>query len=236
MRAGSSTHEADRGAILIIVLMIAAFVSTLALSLALTSDADTVAAFSYQNSQRALLAAEAGIELAMAELGRTADWDAVLAGSVQAPSADGPPSGTRVLADGRRIDLGAIASLATCGNAKGCTPAAVAQVTEARPWGPNNPRWQPYWYGSLASVAPEAPTHTAVYIVVLVADDGAENDGDWARDGGGTENPGAGVLRLRAEAFGVSRSHRVVEAVVQREAAAGPGGLALRLIGWQEVR
>ena len=55
----------------------------------------------------------------------------------------------------------------------------------------------------------------AAYIVVWVADDMMESDRDPAVDGGsGANDPGRGVVRVRADGFSSRGSHRAVDALV----------------------
>jgi hypothetical protein len=155
----------------------------------------------------------------------------VLSGAATSACADGLPSGRRAVPGGDAIVLEEIASLATCGVAAGCSSAARQLVTDDRPWGPNNPNWRPYRYGPI-SAGGAAPD---VYVVVLVGDDPAEDDADPDRDGVAPGSVGAGVLMLRAEAFGPRRSRRSVEAVMMRIGL--PGGLSgPRFLSWREVR
>ena len=77
--------------------------------------------------------------------------------------------------------------------------------SEPRPWGANNPQWRLFAFGRLTPGA---------YVIAWVADDPAENDGDATRDGTGDDNPGSGILALRAEAFGLEGAHKVLEATV----------------------
>jgi hypothetical protein len=61
-----------------------------------------------------------------------------------------------------------------------------------------------------------ATINSQMYVVVWVADDPSENDGNPLMDGTAATNPGSGVLAMRAEAFGPSGTHRVIEATVAR--------------------
>jgi hypothetical protein len=103
----------------------------------------------------------------------------------------------------------------------------------------------------------------------MVADDSSECDDNPQVDGGavvscpaGTKvNPGAGVLEVRAEAYGPFGAHRVVEVTMARpvvqsaevpdvmptEASAenngdtvgsktGPGGVRVRILSWRAVK
>jgi hypothetical protein len=55
----------------------------------------------------------------------------------------------------------------------------------------------------------------SAYLVVLVADDPLDADGNPLRDARG-DSPGRGVLLLRAHVFGSWGARRVIEAVVSR--------------------
>jgi hypothetical protein len=209
--------------------------SALALALAVLTTIETLAAANHRGATVALYAAEAGIERVLPDLASFSNWDDALSGVVASTFVDGPPSGGRSLPDGRTVDPSGVASLAGCGLRTPCSAAALDAVTADRPWGRNNPRWQPFGYGTPALAVPRRD----VYVVVLVGDDPSENDDDPLRDGRPPDNPGAGILVVRAEAFGPAGSHRIVEAVVSRapERLPGPPGLtSLRLISWREVR
>jgi hypothetical protein len=221
---------AERGSALVVVLMAVLLVSALSSALVLLATGETLAAVNERTARATLYAAESGVELAMPDLMCLADWDAVLAGAQKSAWVDGPPAGSRVLDDGRTIELDRIINLSNCGLPEGCSEASLDAVTERRPWGPNNPRWKLFAHGRI---------DVGAYVVVLVADDPSENDGDPARDGRPPGNPGAGVISLRGEGFGPAGAHRIVEATVARppgRAAAGPGAAALRVLSWQEVR
>jgi hypothetical protein len=89
-----------------------------------------------------------------------------------------------------------------------------------------------------------AAVRSAFYVVAFVGDDPSENDGDPARDGfslAGNPNPGTGIVRIRAEAFGPRNAHKVIGATVARLAVppAAPGeqtSTDLRVLSWTEVR
>jgi hypothetical protein len=67
---------------------------------------------------------------------------------------------------------------------------------------------------------PTGTINSLFYTVVLVADDWSENDNDPSRDGGapaaGSSNPGAGVLALRAQAFGPRGAHKTIDLTIAR--------------------
>jgi hypothetical protein len=223
--------ERTSGSAVVLVLMGILLLSAVGLATMLLATADTQAAANQRDAAVALYAAEAGLELTASELAAVPDWDAVLSGGATSAFADGLPSGSRALPGGGTIRLEEIASLATCGASAGCSAAARQAVTVDRPWGANNPNWRPYRYGLL----PAGGAAQDVYIVVLVGDDPAENDGNPDRDGLAPASRGAGVLMLRAEAFGPGLSRRGVEAIMRRVAVPG-GAFAPWVLSWREVR
>lgn len=228
-------RHAERGVALLTVLVVMTLASALALALALVSTLETRAAFNFRTASETLFATDAGIERALPDLAAAADWSAVLDGSAGSTFTDGPGL-VRVLADGRPLNLIGVVNQATCGHASACTPAEMDAITAARPWGPNNPRWSLYMHGALGSLAPGAVLRSAYYLVVLVADDPSENDNDPLRDGVLGPNPGAGVLLVRAEAFGPAGAHKVIEATVVRAGGTSGQPPGVRLVAWREVR
>ncbi len=66
---------------------------------------------------------------------------------------------------------------------------------------------------------------------MLVGDDPSESDNDPPDDGGGPDNPGAGALLLRAQAFGPRNAHKTIEIAIART-----GGGRVRLLSWRELR
>src|SRR5206468_2152029 len=138
---------------------------------------------------------------------------------------------TRTLADGSTIDLEHVVNLADCGRTQPCTDADMDAVTGERPWGRNNPRWQLYAYGRLMDLLPNQSVDSPYYVTVMVGDDPSETDAKPLEDG--ADMAGAGILALRAEAFGPRDVHRSVEMTVARPATGQPG---LRVLSWREVR
>jgi hypothetical protein len=212
------------GTVLVVVLAAMLVLSAVGLALTLVAETDRLASDNVGRAGASLYAADAAIERALCDLKRAPDWDAVLSGRTAGGFVDGPPVGPRTLADGRVVVLDDVVSLANCGRTGGCTDAAMSAVTADRPWGANNPRWSLFSYGPLSAMSSEpSPFPPREYVVVLVADDPAESDGDPSRDGEPGSGPGAGVILVRAEAFGPLETHRVVQAAVARGRPAGSG-------------
>jgi hypothetical protein len=136
------------------------------------------------------------------------------------------------MAGGLAVDLSQLVTLANCRKPTACSGAEMDAVTDDRPWGVNNPRWQLYAYGELRTVVPDPTMDSPFYVVVFVGDDPSENDNDPLDDGGGENNPGAGVLVLRAQAFGPRSAHKTIELTIARAAAGGP----VRMVSWRDIR
>jgi hypothetical protein len=190
----------------------------------------------FRDSTEAAYAADAGAEQAIADLSAVADWTEVLAGGVTSSFVDGASGGTRTLPGGDSIDLSQVVNLANCESAAPCTDSDMDAVTPERPWGRNNPRWQLYAYGRLADLLPAGTIDSPYYVIVMVADDGSENDDDPLRDGvDPAVNPGAGVLALRAEALGARGGRKVIEATLARADSRGVS-TGVRVLSWRETR
>ena len=228
------------GAALLIVLMAILLLSGLGLSLALTTSAETSIATNYRVGLEGFYAVDAGLERALQDLLVLADWDTVLVGGARSGFVDGAPSGERTLADGSRIDLGQVVNQANCGRNTSCTVGQMDAITADRPWGSNNPRWQLYAHAPLSRLLSDVRLPWLYYAVVMVADDPLETDGDPMRDELVVSNPGAGILSVRAEAFGPRGAHHVVEATLARvDPLSDPSverGPLVRLLSWRLIR
>jgi len=224
-----NTRRSD-GVVLIAVLLLTLLMSVLGAALALMASSETAIAANFRNSQEARYAAAAAAERAVVDLAATVDWNQVLDGTVRSSVADGAPFGTRLLSDGSTLDLGQVLSLANCQRTTVCGDAELDAVTTERPWGPNNPRWQLFSYGWLRNVLPAGGIDSAYYTVVLVADDPSEIDADPSRDGL-PPSPGAGVVELRAQAFGPRGARRTIDVTIARTNAGSP-----RIVSWREMR
>ena len=218
----------ERGLALIVVLLAMVMLSALGVALVLATAAEARIAGNFRIAQQTLYAAEAASDRALDELALVADWGALLGGSAVSAFVDGSP-GVRRLDDGSVLDLREVVNLANCQKTAACSAAEMDAVTGDRPWGPNNPRWMLFAFGPLRAMLPAGAASTAQYVAVMVGDDPGEVDNDPSRDGA-SGTPGAGVLALRAEAFGQGGAHKVVELTVTR------GANAVRVLSWRELR
>jgi hypothetical protein len=213
-------HISERGIALIVAIIVVGVLSALGLSLLLTLALEPRASANQRDSAAALHAADAALELAALDLDRSSDWSAVLSGAVRSTRTDGSPSGTRVLADRNSLDLSELTSRLTCGRPNGCSDADRATSTIERPWGANNPQWQPFVYGAPSALG---LSHVdADYVIVWVGDDGMEIDEDPRVDGGAVGEAGRLVVRLRALALGPRGARHSLEAVLVRRCDLGP--------------
>ena len=225
----------EEGIALVIAILCVLVLMALGSGLLLAVSSETLVAANYRDAMEGAYAADAAAGLALADLLAAGDWNEVLAGVVRPTFVDGPPSGTRTTPGGPTIDLGQAVNRANCGRVSACTAADMDAVTTERPWGPNNPRWQPYVYGRLEDMLPAGTIVSPYYVLVFVADDPAENDNDPLRDG--TDplvNAGSGVLAVRAESFGPRGAHKVRELMLARTAAGGE--VRVRVLSWREPR
>jgi len=223
---------------LLVAMMAMLLMTALGAALVLTTSSEAIIAGNFRNSTEGLYAAEAVLERSLDDLQTLPGWNPVLDGSMQSAFVDGAPGGSRTLSDGSAIDLGQAINMANCGKITACSPADLDAVTTDRPWGANNPRWRLYAYGRLSDMMPAGAINSPYYVMVMAGDDASENDDNPLLDGIGPGNPGAGVLVMRAEAFGPRGAHTAIELTVARIDAAElkSGRAGVRVLSWRAVR
>lgn len=229
----------ERGVAVVLALVVTGLLAALAAGLTTLVFAHRLAAGNYVDDVALLNAAESGVEAVAAELGEGGDWDGVLGGQVVSARSLGPPTGLRALPGGATIDLAVLTNQLNCGKRSSCSPQQLAAVSPGRPWGANNPVWRLFLYAPIREVGPVSSTPDGL-LLVWVGDDPQEADGDPLVDGDlAVEAPGSGILRVRAEAFGV-RGRRGIEAELRKICAPGAEGPicqpGLRVQAWQELR
>ncbi|HZR22537.1 MAG TPA: pilus assembly PilX N-terminal domain-containing protein [Vicinamibacterales bacterium] len=207
----------EKGIALLVALMAVMLMGALGAALVMTTSSETIIASNYSRGNEGLYAADAAFERAMDDILTVPDWNNLLNGSTQSAFIDGPPSGTRTLPDGSTIDVAQAINMANCGKVSTCSAADLTgNSTGTRPWGANNPVWQPYAYGPLQNMLPTGTINSSFYVIVMVADDPSETDNDPLHDGTADTNPGRGVIAMRAEAFGPRGAHKVIEMTLAR--------------------
>jgi hypothetical protein len=233
---GGPAWSGRRGVALVATLIVLLVLSAMGLGLVLTTSLEPAAAANYECAWRARYAAEAGAVVVAHELAAAADWNAVLTGRWLPAHLDTLP-GEITEPDGTGHTVEALTNMANCGHDAACSGAELHAFTADRPWGPNNPRWQPV--GLLRADALEAAPagSPGVVVVVWVGDDPADIDDDPLRDtpaaADGSRAPGACVVAVRAEAFAARAAHRTVTVTVTR---ASPGcTTGARIVSWRET-
>lgn len=228
----------QRGIALIMVVLVTSLLSALGIGLMLAIFMDRLATGNLAASVALLHAADAGIELVAHDLAGGVNWDDALSGAVRGSFTDGTPGGVRGIPGGGAIDLTTATNQLNCGKPTLCTPEQMNANSPDRPWGANNARWQLFAFGPLEQLG-ELLRPAPCYLVVWIADDGRERDGNPLQDAEDVGQPGHGIVRVHAEAFGVSGSRRAIEAELARVCPGGdpyaclPG---IRVQSWQELR
>jgi len=220
----------ERGVALVIALLAMVLMTALGMALMLVSETETLIGSNYRDSVEASYVADAGIERVMQDVLSIPDWNAILTSpdNVRAGVTSGFVDGTLAptLPDGRTINLQSATNMINCNKTSACSDAEMDANDGMRQWTKNNPRFRLFAWGPVNDLNPTPTLNSPFYVAVWIADDGAESDDNPSLDGGPAsaawqadgvdKNPGAGVLTLRAEAFGPGGAHRVIETTVAR--------------------
>lgn len=219
---GPFIRRDERGTALLIAITLVLLVLAIGGAVSIATRTETLIAANFRQSRQALYAAEGGIALGVRDLAGIPDWGAVLSGAVASSFTDGAAIGTRTLPGGGALEL--------C-----CGPGSLTQEVQqrahsGRSWGGDTPQWQMFAWGPASAWLPPGRIDSATYVVVWVADDTADGDGNPAADANG-------LIELHAQALGPGGGRRVVEVLLKRPPmAAGPPAPGLRVLTWREVR
>jgi hypothetical protein len=214
------TRSSNRGAALIAALMITSLVGALIASLVFIIVTESRIGRNQQAAESGGYAADAGIERLIGELRRLPAWQLVPSAASVAPSFnDGRLA--PALADGTPLDLPRL------------TADRQAASNAFYPSGPNRPQWTLYAHASLARITASDARLPSPYVVVWVADDPEDGDGDPLRDSNG-------VILARAEAFNVRGARRAVEATLAASIVRDDDGVPIMsrvaVVTWREAR
>jgi hypothetical protein len=208
--------RSERGAALLLALMTAALIAAVAASLIVSTSTDLIITGSYRSSLEATYGVEAGVERAISELALLPDWSVVLApppSNIVTSFDDG--SAFTAGPDGRRLSV------------PGLTAARQAlsnTVYGPAEFGADSPVWRLYAHATLQTVLPPAVIAPPGYILVWVADDGGDADGDPGTDSNGQ-------LLVYGDGYGVSGARRGLEVAIARAAPT-----AIRVLSWKDPR
>ncbi len=210
----------EDGVALIAALMVMALLTTLAAALTFLVVTDTAISANYRAGQETLYAADAGIERALADVRQLSDWsDMLLPPPAHATSGFVDGEVTPRAPDGRVLDLAQL------------TSARQAESDAAFGGSPDRPQWRLFAHAPVSDLVSNGSISTPAYVVVWVADDVEDGDGDPSHDANG-------VVIMRAEAFGSSGARRAVDA--RAGLGAGDAGISsangLLQVSWREVR
>jgi hypothetical protein len=191
----------ERGAAVLVAILIATLLAAIGAGLVALTTSETALGASYRHVHEVTYGAEAGIELALHDLATVPDWSSVLATPpTNRASVFVETSSTPILPDGRTIDLASLTRLRQ-------RDSDVRDGVDL--FGPDAPQWRLFAHLSLGAVFPSPRPLVPVYLVVWVADDGLDGDGDPTADANR-------VLLIRSEAFGSGAAQRAVEVSVKR--------------------
>jgi hypothetical protein len=212
--------RSNRGAALLVALLVTSVVLAVVSALVFVAVAESRVGRNHQSAAIGAYSAAAGVERAIGELRQLASWQLVPQSESTVP--DFNDGAVRpLLADRTTLDL------------PRATTDRQASSNAFYPSGPNRPVWRLYAHASLARITSFTLAAANPYIIVWVADDPAETDGDPSRDSNG-------VILLHAEAVGVRGAWRGVDATlaqsIVRDGSGVPIGSAITVVAWRETR
>jgi hypothetical protein len=199
--------------------LLLALVATVALGalgggLVTLTSTEALVATNFRDAADTLYAAEAGADHLVRELQGPAAWTDWLTGATASALDDGTLAPT--LPSNRVVSLVSLSA------------DLQAESDAAAAWGANDPRWRLVAHGPVSALAP-AGRPASGYVIVWLADDPAESDGDPWRDTNG-------IVLVRARALGRGAASRSVNLVVANNVAGGAGASAVRVLSWRVVQ
>lgn len=191
----------ERGAALITALLVTALLAGLAAVITSVTITETLIAGAQRHAYEAAYAADAALERALQDLSAIPDWTMVLLpppAHLEATFADGL---VRAKApDGRQLDLAALTLVRQRDSDAREGPAM---------FGADSPQWRLFAHSAFPAMLPAGVPGQPAYVLVWVADDGFDGDGDPSLDANSR-------LLVFADAYGGGGARRSVEAAVGR--------------------
>jgi hypothetical protein len=209
------------GSSLIAVLLLMFLLSAIAIGMAVVITLEVTVGSRFVQAAQALMAADAAVNITVAELRQMADWSPILAGTVPSALSDGAFAGSRTLPGG---------SIVLCCGGSSVSGRLTRENELSDAFARRALLWRPFLWSPFAALLPASPI-TGLYVVVFVQDDEDDGDGDPMTDLNGR-------VEVRAEAVQPDGLRRTVEALIARERGDPVRGLApaVRLLRWREVR
>jgi hypothetical protein len=198
-----------------VALLVMLLLAAIGAALVVVTTTETLISASYRSAQEAAHGAEGAVERALHDLSTTPDWSLVLA----VPPANlvstlddrtSMPRGP----DGRRLDLAALTVERQRDSDVRAGPSG---------FGADSPQWRLYAHAPIEELLPSAAIVLPVYLIVWVADEGLDGDGNPAIDSNGT-------ILVHAEAFGTGGTRRAVQASIRRSTEG-----VTRVVSWHRV-
>jgi hypothetical protein len=220
----AGARRCESGSALLCALLVTALLTTLGASLVAVVLAEHLVSAHHRASHEGLYAADAGVERAIGELRWLPGWQAVPSPGFSSSSIEFNDGASMPrLADGTVLDVARL------------TVERQAESDAFYPAAPDRPAWRLFAQAFLDRITGADIRSSPPYVLVWVADDPDDLDGDPSRDSND-------VLLIRSQVFGVRHIRRSVEVTLRRRSAidaAGAGG-SLRtdvdVIAWREVR
>ena len=216
----------EHGTALICALMVTTLLGTLGGAVVVLGTLETMIGANHAAAEELLYAADAAIERAVGDLRMRSDWRTV---------PGDPPSATDDFRDGTappRLPDGTVLNLALLTARRQSDNDAIYQQSV------NRPVWRLFAHAPLGRLLPAGHIPSTAYVVLWIADDAEDVDGDPLADSND-------LLLLHAEAFGLRGARRRIEAAVAREVRNGGtepvtppgegGGTEVRMITWRQV-
>ncbi len=208
----------ETGAALLLVIMLVLVLGAIGAAVSVASRTETLIAANFRQGRETLHVAEGALAQAVHDLSTQPDWSLALAGATVSSFTDGAAIGQRTLPGGDTVSL-------CCG-----VPSLTSDVQEralaGRNWGADTPVWQIFAWGRAADWLPAGRIDSATYVVVWVADDPEDGDGNAAVDSNG-------VVLLHGHALGPRGGRQVIDAAIGRDT---PAPAPVRIISWREGR
>lgn len=201
MRSPAEALTNDHGMAVVIALFLALLLGAIAAALVTLTTTENYISLSFRHAQEASHGAEAALERALHDLAAMGDWSAALAappGNVTSTFDDGATV-PRTPA-GRSIDLTQLTAARQAESDAGAGPDV---------FGADSPEWRLFAHAPLAALLPGIGFDLPLYLVVWVADD------EWDGDGNPTVDSNERIL-VRAHAFGAGGAERSAQATVGR--------------------